>query len=429
MNIVILGGGIAGISASYHLKENGFESTVYEKNKSWGGLCDNFLIGNNFLFDTFVHLSFTDSEYVQKLFSKSSNYLLHKAISSNYYKGFWLKHPAQNNLAQLSTDEKVKIIIDFVNKPSGQTPEDYYEWLILQFGEYFTNNFPRKYTLKYWTVHPKYLSTDWLNNRFSLPSLDKLLKGAFEVQEENFYYAQEMRYPISGGYKAFLNYMADHVNFQINKTAILIDTKNRRIDFSDGTNEYYEKLISSIPLPELVKIIKDAPPKVKHASGKLWATSGQLVSFGFDRPDIPKNIWFYIYDEEILPARAYSPSIKSPNNVPDGKSSLQFETYFSKNKPARLKNGSLIEHIVEKCTKMGLFSLNDIEVTDYREISYANVVFDFERESNLNIVHKYLDEIGVSYIGRFGEWDYLWSDQSLLSGKKKAEDISNQINK
>ena len=48
-------------------------------------------------------------------------------------------------------------------------------------------------------------------------------------------------------------------------------------------------------------------------------TSGQLVSLGFNQPDIAKHLWFYIYDEDIYPSRAYSPSIKSPNNVPFGK--------------------------------------------------------------------------------------------------------------
>ena len=28
----------------------------------------------------------------------------------------------------------------------------------------------------------------------------------------------------------------------------------------------------------------------------------------------------------------------------------------------------------------------------------------------------YLASVGIETIGRFGEWDYLWSDQSLLSG-------------
>lgn len=422
--IAILGGGISGISAGYHLTLKGIENTVFEKRATWGGLCDNFTIGVGFRFDYFIHLSFATDEYVKNLFAQSSDYLIHKPISNNYYKGYWLKHPAQNNLAPLSPEEKTKIILDFVNRPIIDIPINYKEWLVAQFGEYFTQHFPGTYTRKYWTLPAEKMTTDWLGNRFSLPPLEKLLHGAFEEQEENFYYAQEMRYPKSGGYKSFLNGIASGTKILTNKDVILIDLKTKRIDFADNTFIHFEKLISSLPLPELIKRIKDVPQNIMAASEKLLCTSGQLVSLGFNRPDIPKNIWFYIYDEDIQPSRAYSPSIKSPENAPEGKSSLQFETFYSRVSPKRLLGGDLIEHVVEKGEKMKLWTANDVEVSDYREVKYANVVFDFERKKNVAIIHDYLNQNDIKYIGRFGEWDYLWSDQSLLSGKKITENIA-----
>lgn len=425
--IAILGGGISGISAGYHLSLQEIGNTVFEKRGTWGGLCDNFTIGEGFRFDYFIHLSFAKDEYVQKLFAQSSDYISHKPISSNYYKAYWLKHPAQNNLAPLSSKEKVKIILDFFNRPNIYNPINYREWLVAQFGEYFTQYFPGTYTKKYWTRPAEELTTDWLSGRFSLPQLENLLIGAFEEQQENFYYAQEMRYPQKGGYKNFLRGMATQTNIITSKEVVQIDLRTNRIDFADNSFVHYEKLISSLPLPELVNRIKDVPKNILEASGKLLCTSGQLVSLGFNRPDIPKNIWFYIYDEDILPSRAYSSSIKSPNNVPEGKSSLQFETFYSKFLPKKLSGGALIEHIVEKGKKMKLFDVNDIEISDYREVKYANVVFDFERAKNVTIIHEYLKRAGISYIGRFGEWDYLWSDQSLLSGKNAVEHI-NAIN-
>jgi protoporphyrinogen oxidase len=418
--IGVLGGGIAGISAGYHLNELGLENKVFEKRARWGGLLDNFTINDEYTFDYFVHLSFTKSEIVKKLFSESSDYINHNPESTNYYKGYWLKHPAQNNLASLSTDEKVRIIADFASKPYNENPKDYYEWLLYQFGEYFVENFSEVYTKKYWTVSAKDLTTDWLGGRFSLPSFDNLLKGAFEEQQENFYYAKEMRYPVKGGYKSFLNKMASNANIALNKEVELIDVNQKKIHFSDNTTEHYEHLVSSIPLPELVKRIKDVPKHVVEASEKLLYTSGQLVSLGFNDPDIAKYLWFYIYDEDIYPSRAYAPSLKSPNNVPEGKSSLQFETYYSKYLPKKLSGGALIEHVLQKGEKMGVWSKGDIDVADYREQKFANVVFDKLRLKNRFIVQSYLDSQNIKYIGRFGEWDYLWSDQSLLSGRKCA---------
>lgn len=415
--IIILGGGISGISAGYHAGLKKKEHIVFEKNNTWGGLCDNFLIGNGFRFDYFVHLSFTKSDYVKELFSKSTDYISHQPISNNYYKGHWIKHPVQNNLAKLPIKEKIKIITDFINRPNKSNLINYKEWLVSQFGEYFSKNFPEAYTEKYWTVKAEQLTTEWLGNRFSLPPLETLLKGAFEEQSENFYYAQEMRYPKMGGYKSFLNFMAEKTNIKTGKEVVLIDIKSKKIDFADNTAVFYDELISSLPLPELVKLIKDVPKNILEAANKLLCTSGQLTSIGFNTEDIPKNIWFYIYDEDILPSRAYSPSLKSPDNVPNGKSSLQFETYYSKYKPKKLSNYNLVEHVINKGIKMDLWTKDDIEITDYREVKYANVVFNFERVKNLAIIHNFLDKNQIKYIGRFGKWDYLWSDQSLESGK------------
>ena len=132
---VILGGGIAGISAAYHLKQKGEDSVVYEKDSDWGGLCGNFMI-DGFRFDRFVHLSFAPDEYTQKIFSGNIGMIEHIPYPTNYYQGIWLKHPAQNNLYNLSVQEKVKIISDFVKRPHKEIIEikNYEEWLRCQYG-------------------------------------------------------------------------------------------------------------------------------------------------------------------------------------------------------------------------------------------------------------------------------------------------------
>jgi hypothetical protein len=38
-------------------------------------------------------------------------------------------------------------------------------------------------------------------------------------------------------------------------------------------------------------------------------------------------------------------------------------------------------------------------------------------------VHGYLDDIGVAYCGRYGDWAYIWTDESFISGEKAAEKI------
>ena len=69
---------------------------------------------------------------------------------------------------------------------------------------------------------------------------------------------------------------------------------------------------------------------------------------------------------------------------------------------------------------MKVIKKEDIIVQDIRFEKYANVIFDFNIYEARKKVREYLKGIGIKTIGRFGEWDYFWSDQSLMSGLKGA---------
>lgn len=426
--ITILGAGISGISAAYHLKQLGIDSIVFEKNHTYGGLCDNFEI-DGFTFDKFIHLSFSDSDYVKTLFNDSSDFFIHYPKPMCYYKGYWLKHPAQNNLYPLEVKEKVTIIKDFIERKdiNIENIHNYEEWLKVQYGNYFAENFPMVYTEKYWTIPAKKLETKWVGSRMYIPKIEEVLEGAMTKETPNTYYAKEMKYPVRGGYKSFLKKMAENIEIYYNKEVVKIDTESKCIFFKDGEKTKYEKLILSLPLPEICKIIDNVPEKVFEAAKKLKWTSGLLISLGFNKPDIPKYLWFYIYDKEILSSRVYSPSLKSPNNCPVGCSSLQAEIYFSKFKPLKKPINEVMDQEIEKFTKIGLFKEEEILIKDIRIENYANIIFDHETYKNRDIIHNYLDSLNIYYVGRFGEWKYFWSDQALLSGKHVAEKILKEV--
>lgn len=422
--IVVIGGGISGISAGYHLKEKGYDATVYEKDSEWGGLSGNFTV-NGFRFDKAVHLSFAKSEYVQSLFKKSTDNQIniHKPEAFNYYEGAWVRHPAQNNLFPLPTEVKVSVIDDFVKNMSVEHNEvnNYEDWLRAQFGNYFAENFPMKYTRKYWTVEAKELSTTWCGVRWYKPSIEEVLRGSYTNETPNTYYAKEMRYPKYGGYKSFLTHMANNCDIAVNKEVQTIDPKQKIVTFKDGEKQDYRDLISSAPLPEVIEMLPNVPSAVKEASDKLYATVVNIISLGFNKADIPEHLWYYIYDEDFFPARCYSPSIKSLDNAPEGKSSVQFEVYASRHKDFPMDPNALMEDIISKGIKMGLFKEEDIIVKDSRILPYGNVVFYDGMEKDRKVVKNYLEELGIHLIGRFGQWEYHWTDQSLLTGKAVAD--------
>ncbi|MCI5969436.1 protoporphyrinogen/coproporphyrinogen oxidase [Helicobacter sp.] len=388
--IAVLGAGISGISAAFHAqkKHKDTQITLYEKLNEWGGLCGGFYVNSSkgkFWFDNAVHLSLATDEYVKQTFENFSTPYKYTPNMINYYQGYWVKHPAQNNLFGLPTDIKVKALKDMIeNTNKKEDLQNFEEWLKAQYGTFFAENFPMKYTRKYWTLEAKELNVnkDWVGPRFYRPNLEEILQGAMTDDTPVTYYAQEQRYPKEGKYKSFLKNLVKELNIACNKEVINIDTKNKILTFSNKEQSPYDTLISTIPIPEMANLIPTTPQEVKHAAQQLHATKVAIISLGFNKPNIMKNLWFYVYDEEIFFARVYSPSEKSPANVPQGCSSLQAEIYFSAFKSLEniaKKDSNLpqyfINHTKEQLIKMEICKEEYIICEDFRILPYGNVMF------------------------------------------------------
>lgn len=95
------------------------------------------------------------------------------------------------------------------------------------------------------------------------PTLEKVEQGMETEDTPITYYAKEKRYPIVGEYKSYLNYIAKDLNIRLNYEVREIDTKNKVIYFTNNTQETYDELISSIPLSEMNKLIKNIPENIE----------------------------------------------------------------------------------------------------------------------------------------------------------------------
>ena len=164
-------------------------------------------------------------------------------------------------------------------------------------------------------------------------------------------------------------------------------------------------------------MLDNVPEDVLKAVNDLHWTCGYQVSLGFKRPDVAKYLWFYIYDEDILSARVYSPNLKSPDNAPKGCSSLQAEVFFdckSKIIPAE----TVLNNTIEKMKAMNIFKDEDLIIKDIRFEPYANITFVPSIYKNRQIILDYLKSQGIDSIGRFGKWDYKWTHQAFNDGKE-----------
>src|SRR5690606_7174864 len=112
-------------------------------------------------------------------------------------------------------------------------------------------------------------------------------------------YIDGFRYPKTGGFVSFLEPFADTFRIRVNKRATNIDPQRRTLQFADGETISYGTLISSIPLPDVISIMKGAPDGVLEASKKLAFSTVWLVNLGVGRADVSDAMVTYFYDEDI----------------------------------------------------------------------------------------------------------------------------------
>lgn len=425
-DILILGSGMAGLGAAHRLREQGRAAVLLDKNSHAGGHTSTH-IRDGYVFDEGPHVSFTKDERVKQMFAEAigNDFLSIDAYIDNYWQGQYVRHPVITNMHGMPKDVVVKCIDDYVEAKKNPPAkiENYEDWLVASYGRTYAELFPMQYASKYHTTHASNLSTEWVGPRLYQAKLSEILHGALSGESPNIHYVQDYRYPRHGGFAAFLGGLQRRSDIQLGHKVTGIDPRARTLTCANGKSIGYSGLISSIPLPDLVPMIKGAPKDVIEASQTLACTTVVLVNLGVDRRDLSRASWTYYYDDEFPFSRVSYPCTFSPDVAPAGCGSIQAEVYFSKKyKPLTGNPDACIEPTIEGLRKCGV--LRDSDRIVYREamvIEYANIIFDLDRAPALAKVHGFLDDVGVGYCGRYGDWGYLWSDEAFFSGENAAQ--------
>ncbi len=165
------------------------------------------------------------------------------------------------------------------------------------------------------------------------------------------------------------------------------------------------------------------------AAERLAASTIVTVNVGLNRPDISEATWTYFYDEDFSITRTSYPHRMSSSTVPPGCGSIQAELYFSKKyKPLTVPPESLIAPAVNDLRRCGLITESDeVLFTSAHVSEYAYIIWDHDRSPSLDLVHGFLDDIRIRYCGRFGNWDYSWTDEAFRSGESAAESVMEDI--
>ena len=425
--IAILGSGMAGCGAAYRLHQSGVATTMYDKASQNGGHTATHSFPGGWLFDEGPHVSFTQNTRIQDLLAANIDNRFETLSTkvNNYWRGHWVKHPAQINLHGLPTDLVTKVLVDFIE--AQQKPEapvaNYEEWLRASFGNTFAETFPMEYTVKYHTTTAGNMNTDWIGPRLYRPKLEEVLRGALRPSSQDVHYISHFRYPSHGGFAAYLDPFVRMTDLKLGHELVRIDPRVREMHFQNGASAAYDEIVSSIPLPDLIPMIDGTPPDVLAAAAKLACSEVVIVSLGIDRADLVDAHWSYFYDRDVFFTRLSTPHLQSPNNVPPGCGSLQAECYYSrKYRPLDRKPEDCIEPVIQDLIRTGVLRETDkILFKHAMHIPYANVIFDLDCRAALKTVHGWLDELGIRYCGRYGDWAYIWTDESFISGENAAQ--------
>ena len=311
--------------------------------------------------------------------------------------------------------------------PNGSAvPANFEEFIYKVWGSGIAKHFAIPYNKKLWTVPLNEMETSWLGGRVPLPDLEEIIEGALEPVAKPMGPNARFGYPLKGGFQALMNGFLPHIKgtIELNADVVKVSPKEHIIALADGRRFQYDSLISTMPLPELVRLIGDeAPLEVREAARGLKHISIRCVNIGVGRENITDKHWIY-YPEDSIFHRIFVQGNASPGCNPPGGFGLTCEISYSPWKPLPVDGQRLIDRCVSDLIKVGMLRPDDEIITANQvDMPYAYVVYDHARAKNVAIVKAWMTEHDIVLSGRYSEWEYYNSDHAFLAGKKAAETV------
>jgi protoporphyrinogen oxidase len=427
--VVIIGGGLAGASAAYHLLE--YDPIVFERESSIGGLCRSFT-KDGFTFDCTGHLIHLKNAYVKELVAQllPNAFNSHERLAAIYSKATITPYPFQANTYGLPADVVKECVVGFVETlqaPVNGGPKNFHEWVTKTFGSGIAKHFMLPYNEKFWKQDLRAITADWVSWSIPKPSLDEVINGALGLTNKGMGYNPRFIYPKTGGIACLPQALAKPVRRMcVNETLQSIDPKKKCVRMASGREELYDSLITTLPLPETYRLLKDVPDSLRHSASLLRAIGVLNINIGIERPNVSDQHWIYYPERRFVFSRVGFPMNFSRAVAPEGTSSMYIEiTYPAGHKPDVEQTYAQSLADLERC---GILRSGDRILTRLDlDIKTAYVVFDQHRQAHIQTLIDYLESRDIHTAGRYGRWDYYSMEDSILSGKSIAEKVAPEV--
>ncbi len=419
--IVILGAGITGLSIAYHLRERGVDFVLVEKEREPGGLCRSIKSGN-YIFDYTGHFLHGKSDYVRDLALKLVPGI-HKVKRKSFIfiKGNLIPYPFQANLKYLPLLDRLKSIIEFFFRIR-KVPTNLYEWIMTNFGGGMAELFFLPYNEKLWKCPLSLITPDFLSSFVPGVSLFH--------SKKDIGYNVEFLYP-GKGIGEFTSAFAKGIQIiqgEVN------EVDKHYVYFAKGKIEY-DYLVSTIPLPEFLPMLdlgEDVPanPSILRWNSVFCLNLGIKGNLSFPNFSSSSEFssemkspigfhWIYFPEEHFPFYRVGSFSNVSPGMAPEGYSSIWIEISYRDERPDK----DIIDKTIEILSKLGFFDKDFVDYIHPLDIPYAYPIYNKERKEILSSLNKFLNKYKIKLAGRFGSWKYSYMEESILEGKRIAEEL------
>lgn len=433
-DVVIIGGGVAGLMAGIELATAGKSVVLLEKEDVVGGQCKTEVLktkGEEYRFDYGGHRFITNNEHLldfvedtlgdELLVAQRSSVILHQNRIYEYPLNIKnLLNVAPASLLLGAFFDTLKIIFK-ITKPNDK---NFKTWISSRFGKTLYKNFFGPYTEKLWGIKPKKLSADWAGQRISLVDLkDVTKKLLFKNKKTARTYAKSYRYP-KYGFGSLPIKMAK--KFESLGGTIVTNAEVTGFTYNDSkieavhvSDDIYtaKQIISTMPLNEMsLKLGFDS---------KLKFRSLRFLCMGLDIEDFSPHTWQYVSDFDLLPTRIQEPKRRSPSMSPKGKSSIMLEIPCNKGDEIWEMDEDKLLKIVKKDLKKLKFDIED-KIVDHFSFTteHAYTLMDVDYNKHRDKTIDYLDRFeNLIMAGRQGTYRYIFLDTAMETGLMAAQKI------
>jgi protoporphyrinogen oxidase len=429
--ILIVGAGLAGLSTAYHLTQTPYR--IYEREMEVGGLCRSYR-KDGFTFDYTGHLLHFRQPQIKALVERLLAGKLQKHIRKSfiYSHGTYTEYPFQVNTHGLPPEVVRDCLMGFVatlTRPTAAVPSNdrsFKQWIVDNLGEGMAKHFMVPFNEKLWQVSLDELTSDWVSWLVPKPDLKDVISGALGIKDKAFGYNPSFQYPATDGIRVLPeSFLPGITGLHHGWELMEVETKRRRAVFKhhasgDCRIEHYESLVSTIPVPELMRRCPDMPAHLKEAADGLRWVSVYNLNMAVGREQVSDKHWLYFPEPEYPFYRIGFPMNFSPALGRSGCSSMYVE--MSHRPSEQHSQEELVTRARSGMERAGILRTEDeIVVADVKDLRYAYVYFDRHRARVLPTILAELERRGIHSIGRYGAWEHTSMEDAIGQGKQLAE--------